>query len=447
MKLTFHGGAKSVTGANYLLESGGTEILIDCGLEQGGGFCENENWSPFLYDVTRVAAIFPTHAHIDHTGRLPKIVKEGFRGTVYSTAPTREAAQLLLEDSDHILADEAERCKQKVIFEAKDIHTLMALWKTMEYHQSVHVGPFTVTAMNSAHVLGSSFLLVEAEGKKIIFSGDMGNAPMPLLGSPELMPKADYCVIESAYGDRIHEDLPRRKEILEDVIEETIKRGGTLMIPAFAMERTQEILFEIDDLVTRGRIPHIPVFLDSPLAIKLTAVYKKYDNYFDHPKGKQHRGEHDFSFSSLRQTITTAESRSINEVRGAKVIVAGSGMMHGGRILHHAKRYLPDPNSTLLIVGYQARNSLGRQILDGVPTITIHGETVPVRAHIKAIGGYSAHADQNQLLHWIYPVRGSLKKVFIVQGEEEAAEALRVRIVDKFAVHASVPSRGDEVVL
>ncbi len=450
MKLTFYGGARMVTGANYLLEEGGTKILIDCGLHQGSNFCERHNWEPFLYKPSDIAAVFVTHAHIDHTGRLPTLVKSGFRGTVYSTPPTRDAAELLLADSDHILAEEAKRFRKPVLFTPDDIQALMGRWQGVPYHAPVTVGPFTVTLWNAGHILGSSFLVVEAGGKTVVFSGDLGNSPAPLIGSWEIYDgPASYCLIESAYGDRIHEDVAERKGILEDVIEDTVKKGGTVVIPAFAMERTQEILYEINDLISHGRIPRIPVFLDSPLAIKLTDVYRRYDSYLTHDIGGKLPGDtaHMFTFPDLHLTLTTEESKAINNVRPPKIVIAGSGMSHGGRILHHEKRYLPDPKNTLLIVGYQAEGSLGRQILDGAKTVNILGEEVPVRARVKAIGGYSAHADQAQLISWLTPMRMSLRHVFVVQGEEAASEALAGKIVDELAVHTSVPSLGEEVVL
>lgn len=439
-----------VTGANYLLEEGGVRILIDCGLHQGSNFCERHNWEPFPYPPAGISAVFVTHAHIDHTGRLPVLVKDGFRGSVYSTPPTRDAAEFLLADSDHILAEEAERFKKPVLYALEHIQALIRQWKTLEYHEPVTVGPFTVAFWNAGHILGSSFIVVEAKGDTIVFSGDLGNSPAPLIGPREVFTgPATYAILESVYGDRVHEDLPERKEILEDLIEDTVKRGGTLMIPAFAMERTQELLFEIHALTEEGKIPRIPIYLDSPLAIRLTDVYRKYDRFLTHPGGssKTFDTAHLFKFPNLHMTLKTEESKAINDVPPPKLVIAGSGMSHGGRILHHEKRYLPDSKSTLLIIGYQAAGSLGRRILDGEGAVRIHGEEVPVRARVKAIGGYSAHADQPQLLSWISPLRKTLKKVFLVQGEESAARALAAKIIDEFAVSAEVPEMGEEVVL
>jgi len=449
MKLTFYGGAKMVTGSNYLLEHEVAKIIIDCGMHQGSSFCEKHNWDPLGYDTKDISAVFVTHAHIDHTGRLPKLIKDGYKGPVYSTPPTRDAGEFLLADSDHILAQSAERFKKPLLYDHDDIMKLMRQWEGIPYHKEIVIGPFTVIFYNAGHIIGSSFLVVSAGGEHIVFSGDLGNSPAPLIGTKETYDKGTYALMESTYGGRIHEDAPRRKEMLEKVIEETIQRGGTLMIPSFAMERTQALLFEIDGLIRTKRIPSIPIFLDSPLAIRLTDVYRKYDEYLahtpEHPAGTIEG--HTFRFPHLTETMSTDASKSINFVPAPKIIVAGSGMSHAGRILHHEQRYLSDPKSTLLIIGYQAEGSLGRRLLDGVKSVKIHREVVPVRATIRAIGGYSAHADQKQLLEWIAPMKDTLKKIFLVQGEEDQAIALGEKIKSTFAIETQIPSLGDTVVL
>jgi metallo-beta-lactamase family protein len=443
MRLTFYGGVGEVTGANYLLESGDTKILIDCGLHQSGHFSENHNWDPFQYNPREISAVFPTHAHIDHTGLLPKLVRNGFRGKVYSTPPTRDFANLLLVDSEHVLVDEAERLNLPPLYSLRDIEQLMEYWEAIPYHQPISVGPMRLTLYNAAHILGSSIIQIEAEGKKIVFSGDLGNSPAPIIGSYDKLEAADYCVMESTYGNRLHP--PITAGIIEDIIEETAKVGGVLMIPAFAMERTQKLLFEINELVENGRIPRIPIFLDSPLAAKVTEVYKKYKEYFVLDEMTKKLLESDkmlFDFPGLKITVSVAESKSINEFKPPKIIIAGSGMSQGGRILHHEKRYLSDPNSTILFVGYQSEGSLGGKIQRGAKEVRIHGETVPVRCRIATIQGYSAHADQGQLLEWLSPMRLTLQKVFTVQGEEGASAELAQKIINDLAVHAEVPEKG-----
>lgn len=444
MKLTFYGGAGEVTGSNYMLESGDTKIMIDCGLHQGSHFCEKHNWNPFEYDPKSVSAIFITHAHIDHTGRLPKIIKDGFHGKVYSTPPTRDFANVLLLDSEHMLIDAAERFKLPVLYGVREIEELMARWEGLKYHESVQVGPFKITPYSAGHILGSSSYLIECEGKKIVFSGDLGNSPAPIIGPYEMFKEEDgidYCVIESAYGSRFHDPIP--EGAIEDVIEGAVKAGGTLMIPAFAMERTQKLLFEINELIENGRVPEIPVYLDSPLAIKVTDVYKRYFEYFDaETKDLLKKDRMLFDFPGLHRTLTSDESKAINEVPAPKIIIAGSGMSNGGRILHHEKRYLPDPKSTILFIGYQSKGTLGRQILDGEHSVRIHHETVPVRCRKIRIEGYSAHADQGQLMTWLEPMRFSLQKVFTVQGEEEGSDVLAKRIINDLAVKAGAPAIG-----
>lgn len=428
-----------MTGANYLLESGGIKILIDCGLHQGSVFSEKQNWEPFPYDPKEISAVFITHAHIDHTGRLPKLVKGGFRGKVYSTPPTRDFANVMLLDTEHILMQEAERFKLPVLYGIREVEELMACWEGILYHQQIEIGPMKVSLYNAGHILGSSIVVVEAEGKKIAFSGDLGNTPAPIIGPTEILgDDIDYCVIESAYGNRLHQPSP--DGMLENVIEETVKAGGVLMIPAFAMERTQKLLFEINELVENGRIPKIPIYLDSPLAIKVTEVYKKHKDYFDKATMDLMKGgDLLFDFPGLKKTLTVEESKSINEIKPPKIIIAGSGMSQGGRILHHEKRYLPDPKSTILFIGYQAKNSLGRKILEGEKSVKIHGEEIPVRCRVASIEEYSAHADQGQLLDWLRPMRTSLKKVFAVQGEDEESGVLVQKIINDLAVSAEIP--------
>ncbi len=449
MKLTFYGATRQVTGSNFLLESGGQKILIDCGLNQGGSFVEKMNFEPFPYDPKEVSAVLVTHPHVDHVGRLPKLYKDGFRGKVYSTPPCRDSAQLLLMDSEHILIQEAERFKQPVIYGIREIEELMTHWEGVEYHRQITVGNFKATFYNAGHILGSSFILVEAEGKKIIFSGDLGNSPAPMIGKREDPPTdIDYCLIEGTYGNRIHPPIEERKGILEDMIEDTVKTKGVLMIPAFAMERTQELLFELNDLVKNGRIPRVPIFVDSPLAIKLTEIYKKYPEYFDEETQKLIKsGGNIFNFPGMKMTLTVDESKKINDVPSPKVIIAGAGMSNAGRILHHEQRYLSDPHSSIFIVGYQAEGSLGRKILDGEKKVKVLGEMVVVKCRVVSATAYSAHADQSQLLSWLTPMREHVKKVFVVHSEEDSGGELAQKMRDELAIDGELPEPGSTVEL
>ncbi len=444
MRLTFYGAAGIVTGSNYLLESGKTKILIDCGLHQGSNFCEKRNFEPFPYKPKNITAVFVTHAHIDHTGRLPQLYRNGFKGTVYSTPPTKDFSELLLIDSEHIIDQEAKRFHKKVLYNTEDVNGLMAHWQGLDYHKVIQIGPFKVTLYNAGHILGSAIIVIEANGKRIVFSGDLGNTPSPLINATDILDKADYCVMESTYGDRLHEDLNIRKEMLEDAIEGAVRAKGVLMIPAFAMERTQELLFDINTLVDQGSIPRVPTYIDSPLAIKLTSVYKKYESYYNlEALQAMTKGDGIFNFPGLHTSLTTEESKAINDTPAPKVIIAGSGMSNGGRILHHERRYLSDPKSAILFIGYQAAGTLGRKILEGAKTIKIFDEEISVNCKVIKMSGYSAHADQAQLMNWLYPMRESLQKIFLVHGEESNSKVLAQKIADELAVSAIVPTLGE----
>ncbi len=451
MKLTFCGGAKFVTGSNYLLEEEGAKILVDCGLNQGPSYCEDLNFEPFQYDPKEVQAVFVTHAHLDHIGRLPSLVKAGFDGTIYSTPPTKDFAELLLLDSEHLLREESDKRHKPPLYEAADILKVMAHWQKRQYHEKVKVGPFEVETYDAGHILGSSSVVVRWGGKEMVFSGDLGNTPAPYIHPTEYVPGANFALVESAYGDRLHEGVDERKAALRSAIRDTVKNGGVLMVPAFAMERTQDLLYELNALVESGEIPRIPVFVDSPLAIKLTAVYQKYasnPDYFNQEAvGLMRQGDAIFDFPGLHMTLTKEQSKEINGVPGPKVVIAGAGMMNGGRILHHAIRYLPDEHSTLLIVGYQAKGSLGALLLSGERTVKIFGEEVSVRAKMVNISGFSAHADQKGLALWVRQIGPSLQKVFVCQGEEESEKALAAKIKEELGVEAVTPSLGDETVI
>ena len=448
MKIIFYGGAGSVTGSNYMIESGNSRIMVDCGMAQGSSFAEKENFEPFAYDPSSVQAIFITHAHIDHTGKLPKIAKAGFAGKIYSTPPTRDFAELLLIDSEHVLAEEAQKNGLPQLYTGEDVEAAMNLWEGVPYHKSVQVGDFKVTFYDAGHILGSATIKIEAEGKSIVFSGDLGNYPAPIIHNTEALPETDYCVIESTYGARVHEDTSKREGELEDVMEDIARKGGVLMIPAFAMERTQELLYHFHELISQGRVPKIPIYIDSPLAIKLTAVYKKYENYFNKETFMLVKsGEDILNFPGLHMTLTVEQSKEINDVPPPKIIMAGSGMSNGGRIRHHERRYLPDPRSIILFVGYQAVGTLGRAILEGAKIVRLFGEEVAVRCEIRTITAYSAHADQPRLLAWLKPREKELKKVFVVQGEEGSSEALAEKIKEDLGIVSYVPKGKEEVVI
>ncbi len=459
MKLNFFGGAQSVTGANYLLEAtdkNGKEvrIIVDCGLVQGDSKEEEKNYEKFQYDTKTVDAVFITHAHIDHTGRLPFLYRSGFRNKIYSTKPTKDLTEQLLVDSQGLLEKDAIKKGIKPLYTAEDVEGVMRLFEGVDYHQKIEIDPFTFEYFDAGHILGSGFIKVTGPAKDggmktIVFSGDLGNKASPLVRDTEKLEGANVIVMEALYGDKFHEEPEKRMERLEDAIEDSVHDGGVLMIPAFSMERTQELLYEIDQLIVNRRIPRVPIFVDSPLAIKLISVYKKYSDdplYFDEAAMKMFEsGEQVFNFPGLTLTLTTNESKEINDVPPPKVIIAGSGMSEGGRMIHHEYRYLSDPKSTLLFISYQASHSLGRRILNGERMVKIFGEDILVRCKIKSIGGYSAHADQAKLLEWLSPIRETVEKVYLVQSEIESAQVFAVKARDVLAIDTEIPEGNESI--
>lgn len=445
VRLSFFGGAQEVTGACYLLETEKARILIDCGLFQCPRFCEKRNTEDFPFDPSQLDALVVTHGHIDHIGRIPKLVRQGFKGRIYSTHPTKEFAGLMLKDSLGILEKEAHSEEEATLYEEKDIEKALSIWEGKEYHEEFTVEGVRVHLQSAGHILGSAVVVFEiAGGYRFAFTGDLGNSPAPLLGPFEYVDDATHVIIESAYGNRVHEDVGERKQKLERVIEDTYAKGGTLMIPAFSLERTQELLYEFNELVENNRIPRIPIFLDSPLSIQATRIYRDYGRYFSkEAQALIKEGDDLFRFPGLQFTERVEDSKAINEIPAPKIIIAGAGMLQGGRILHHIKRYISDPKNTLLFIGYQAAGSLGRRIFDGAKDVRIHKETIPVRATVKAIGGYSAHADSDMLFEYVAHTADSLKKVFVVQGEPEAALYLVQRLRDNLGIDAVAPKYTD----
>jgi len=446
LAITFYGGTSSPTGSNFMISDGMTSILVDCGLFQGKKVGEDVNRKNFSYDPKMVDALFITHSHIDHIGRVPKLVRDGFSRSIYSTPPTRDISERMLEDTLGILEKEAREEGLSPIYEKNDVQKVMSSWKEIGYHQEVNIGEFRVRLRDAGHILGSALVEFIYNDKSIIFTGDLGNSPTPLLKDTESLEGVDYLIIESVYGDRNHEDKISRKSILEDVIEDTIKKGGVLMIPAFSLERTQELLYELNDLIEHGRIPEVPVFIDSPLAIDVTKIYKKYKEYFNkEARATIKDGDDIFNFKGLKFTYETEESKAIRNVPSPKIIIAGSGMSNGGRIIHHEKEYLKDPKNTLLIVGYQVPGSLGRELQDGSKTVTIFNQKISVNAKVKTIHGYSAHKDSDALLDAIASAGDSLKKVFVVLGEPKSSLFLVQRIRDYLGVEAVVPGLEETV--
>jgi metallo-beta-lactamase family protein len=445
MRITFLGGAGGVTGANHLLEVGKTRLLIDCGLFQSGHFVDDLNRSNFAFDPSGIDFVSITHGHLDHVGRLPKLYKEGFRGKIYATSPTIDIAHIILEDAFHIMSAEAEEHHKPLLYEFEDIGKVMELFEPREYRAPFRPAKnLTITFDDAGHILGSSLVsIVEARTrKKVVFSGDFGNKPKPILQDPTQIESADFAVVESAYGNRVHETHKSLHLALADIFLRVIKQRSILIIPAFSVERTQELLYYFNDFVEKHHFPSVATFVDSPMAIKITEVFKKYPQYFDEEaKALIQKGDDFLDFPGLIFTTTVQESKRIEKVRAPKIIIAGSGMMHAGRIRNHLLQYLSDKRTILLIVGFQVRGSLGRQLLDGARTVRIFGKKIPVRATIRELPAMSAHGDSNMLFEWVSQIKG-LKKAFVVQGDPEAANALANRINAGTKAKAIAPGLG-----
>lgn len=442
----FYGGAGRVTGSNFLLDAGSAKILIDCGLTQGSRSAEADNWSDFPYDPSSIDFLIVTHAHIDHIGRIPKLVREGFAGSIISTEATKALAKPLLLDSRELLERAARVHEKPILYDEQDIVHAMELWEGIPYQTPRALADgITLELLNAGHILGSAMVKLSRAGRTIVFTGDLGGGNSPLLSVHDPLPHTNYLVMESVYGDRVRRADERRREELENVIENTVARGGTLLIPAFSTERTQDLLYEIGTLMKEKRVPSVPVYLDSPLASKITEAYLAHPTYFSKEiEVRVKAGEKIFAFPELTYVEDAEESRRITSLPVPKIILAGSGMSSGGRIYAHEKALLSDPRSTVLVVGYQAAGSLGRRLIEGEKKVRIMGEEVRVRAHIEAIYGYSAHMDGEELLEFVNKHRQGIEQVFVVMGEPASSSFLVQRIRDYLSVKAMAPEAGEK---
>jgi len=457
IKVTCFGAAGTVTGSNYLVEaSRGAKVLVDCGLFQGGKQIEHRNWEAWGYEPKEIKNLILTHAHIDHSGRIPKLVKDGFQGRIITSPPTAELCEVMLLDSAHVQEMESEwqtrksrRRGKKVIqplYTTEDAEESLQYLAPVEYDRIIDVEPgIKVRLREAGHILGSSVaeLWVEDGGRetKIVFSGDLGRHDQPIVKDPFEIIEADYLFIESTYGNRLHRTFDESKAELLEAIRHAVSHSEKVIIPAFALERTQEILYLLGEFYRSGQLPDIPVYLDSPLAIKATKIFRKNKKYYDDAaRVIVEQGFDPFAMPNLRLAPTVEESIKINKQQGSAIVISANGMCTAGRIKHHLKHTLWRPGASIIIVGFQAQGTRGRQIVDGAKTVTIFGEKVPVKAKVYTIGGFSAHADQADLLAWVgHFAKKSKPRCFVIHGEPTASEALADAIRKNVRLDVYVP--------
>ena len=470
MNITFLGATKTVTGSNFLLEGAGKRILIDCGLYQGKAAEERENYEDFAYNVSDIDYLLLTHAHIDHSGRIPKLYVEGYRNPVIATKATCDLCSIMLPDSGHIQEQENEWQNRKrkrkglpeqpPLYTAQDAIDCLKIFKPVKYDEIIELSPEIHVRFNDAgHMLGSSIIEIwvneNGDEKKVVFSGDLGNSDMPLLDSPTMIETADYLVMESTYGGRLHIRNDQKAEMFLNIVAETLDKGGNVVIPSFAVGRTQEILYELNNLKEHrtdkeflekyDKLMKVPVYVDSPLAISATQIFRQNTELFDEDVRKQiESGDNPLEFPGLQFTQTAEESKALNENKTPSIIISASGMCEVGRIKHHLKHNLWNPNSTILFVGYQAPGTLGAKLVAGEKKVKIFGEEVAVNARIEYIEGYSGHADQEGLMNFVYSFNGQKPKhIFLIHGEEDSEEALKEKLVDEAKIPVTIPSYGE----
>jgi metallo-beta-lactamase family protein len=464
-RLTFLGAAQNVTGSRYLLEVGGQRILVDCGLYQERDLLAR-NWDPFPVPPASIDTLLLTHAHVDHCGYLPRLVHDGFHGRIVSTPVTAEVAAIVLNDSAKLQVEDAAFKKKRHLREKRtgahpevplytpeDVAITLPLFDPVGYNTPVAIGDgVTAEFRDAGHILGSASVLVAfgtgAARRTVLFSGDVGRWDKPLLNDPVAAAGADWIVVESTYGDRLHEKTAEIGAHLAAVVTETRRRGGNIIVPSFALERTQEVLWYLNDLIGLKRIPRLLVFVDSPMAVRVTDVFEKHPEILDEQmRALMAHHNSPFQFSGLKLIRTVQQSKAINQISGTVMIIAGAGMCNGGRIKHHLETNITRPQSTVLFVGYQAVGTLGRQILDGRPEVRLFGQMLPVRAKIESIPGFSAHADRDELTRWLAGMQQPPRRVFVTHGEPEAAASFAKHIGEHFGWQATVPAYQQTVLL
>ena len=463
MKLKFCGGARTVTGSCFLLEAAGKKYLIDCGMFQGGRALRRRNFLDFPFDPAEIECLFLTHAHIDHSGLIPKLVRDGFKGKIYATWATADLCGIMLPDGGYIQEMEAEwenrkarragRSEKPPLYTVDDAHLSLHYFEGIGYNETVHLSPtFSFRLQNAGHILGSAIveLWVTEAGvsKKFVFSGDLGRTGQPIICDPDVIEEADFLIMESTYGQRLHEEEGEKEGALAEIINSSLKRGGNIVVPAFAVGRAQELLYILNKLIDRGEIPPLPIYIDSPMAIKTTDLFICHSECFDlEMRAYLIRGDCPLHYPEVTFSRTVEQSRAINERRGGALIISASGMCDAGRIRHHLKHNLWRPESTILFVGYQAIGSLGRRLQDGTRRVKLFGEDIAVRATIASIRGFSAHADREELLRWVGKFKRKPSQIILVHGEDEALESLAAALQEQFQIDVYIPSYLEEISL
>ncbi|MEW6745989.1 MAG: MBL fold metallo-hydrolase RNA specificity domain-containing protein [Planctomycetota bacterium] len=465
IRLDFLGAAGNVTGSSYLLQANGQRLLVDCGLYQERDF-KNRNWDPFPVSPQSIDDVLLTHAHLDHCGLLPKLVKEGFKGKIYCTRATSDIARIVMLDSAKIQEEDSSFKKRRheregrrgphpevPLYTTDDAEACHRLFSPLDYGKTTAIADgIEVFLGDAGHILGSSMIKVTIRKggveRTVLFSGDVGRWGKPILRDPELFDAADYVVVESTYGDRQHEGDELIPQSLSGIITETARRGGNIVIPSFAIERTQELLYHLSRLLSGNEIPHLTVFVDSPMAVKVTEVFRRHlDLFDDETRGMIERGEHPCEFPGLVMCRTVEESKAINHIRGTVIIIAGSGMCTGGRIKHHLVHNVGRAESTVLFVGYQAVGTLGRSLLDGNGQVRILGQVHRVRSRVERITGFSAHADRDELYRWLSGLQRRPRRVFVTHGEPGPARAFATWLADRTGWVAQVARYREPAVL
>ncbi len=460
-KITFLGAAQNVTGSRYLLETEGSRLLVDCGLYQERDL-RLRNWDPFPVPPATIDAVLLTHAHVDHCGYLPKMIREGFQGSVYATRATVEIAKIVLLDSGHLQEEDAEIKRRRheregrksqypeaPLYTRAEAEATLPQLKAVDYEEPVVIKEgLEVSFHDAGHILGSAMIKIHLGKRTILFSGDVGRWDRPILRDPTLFEQADYVITESTYGDRLHQNFDNHAQQLAEIINTTRKSGGNVVIPSFAIERAQEVLYHLNELLRENRIPHLLVFMDSPMAAAVTEIFRRHPELFDEEMKTLIRQQASpFDFPNLKMVKEVSESKAINHIKGTVIIIAGSGMCTGGRIKHHLENNISRKESTILFVGYQAVGTLGRQIVDGAKQVRLFGKTHRVRARIAQMEGFSGHADRDELFRWLSNLKKSPRHVFVTHGEPEAAQSYADYLQEKTGWKTSVPAYRDEVIL